>query len=202
MKRVALLVTGKAEEALHQSLKRLFPEAEFIMLPRRDGFTSAALPPAPVLHTLGKAPRPTNIERLAAALVAEVEPGRRDQKPPDLVVLIDDLELVNEAWPERAIEHVRAAVRAHLERHPWPSAAARERAYERVCERCSFHVLAPMVEAYFYAEPAALTRAGARRPSLVDAAASDVERFVVDDAAFLGPPDRPSGVALPVWAIA
>jgi hypothetical protein len=201
MKRVALLVTGKAEEAaLHLSLKRVFPEAEIVVRPRRDGFTSTALPSPPKLHALGTARRPTDVERLAAMLVAEVEPGRRDQKPPDLVVLVDDLELVNQSSPERAIEHVREAVRAHLASHPWPSAAARERAEERVRERCSFHLLAPMVEAYFFREPAALVRAGARQASLFDPAATDVERFSVNDPAFLGPPNRAPGEALPPWA--
>lgn len=202
MKRVALLVTGKAEEALHHSLKRVFPEAELVMLPRRDGFTSAELPSRPLLHGRGTAPRPTNVERLAAALVAEVEPGRRDQKPPDLVVLVDDLELVNRSRPERVVEHVREAVRSHLERHPWPSAATRERAYERVRERCSFHILAPMVEAYFFAEEAALRRAGAQRPSRVRASEIDLEEFLVQDQEFLAHPDRPAGATLPPWAIA
>lgn len=203
MKRVALLVTGKTEEALHQSLKRLFPDVEFVMRPRRDGFTSGPLPPTPLLHTLGTAPRPTDVERLAEALIAEVEPGRRDQKPPDLVVLVDDLELENQDWPERAIEHVRTAVRTHLEQHPWPSATSRERAYERVRERCSFHLFAPMVEAYFFREPAALARAGATRASRFDASAADVEiRFEVNDPDFLAPPDRSREEKLPPWATA
>ena len=120
MKRVALLVTGKTEEVLHHALKRVFPAAEFVMRPRREGFTSAALSSPPIA---GTAEEPTDVERLARALIAEVEPGRRDQKPPDVVVLVDDLELVNQTRPERTVEHVRAAVHAHLERHPWPSAA-------------------------------------------------------------------------------
>jgi hypothetical protein len=203
MKRVALLVTGETEEALHQSLKRVFPEVEFVMRPRRDGFTSQPLPSTPLLHAKGTAPRPTNVERLAETLIAEVEPGRRDQKPPDLVVLVDDLEPVNQAWPERAIRHVRAAVEKHLEVHDWPSATARERAYERVRERCSFHLLAPMVEAYFFREPAALTRAGAQRASLFDASTADVETsFLVNEPDFLAPPDRPAKEKLPPWATA
>jgi hypothetical protein len=201
MKRVALLVTGKTEEALHQSLGRVFPGVEFVVLPLRDSFTSRPLPATPLLHADGTAPRPTNVERLAQALIAEVEPGRRDQKPPDLVVLVDDLELDNQAWPERAVGHVKQAVRAHLERHAWPSAISRERAYEGVRERCSFHLLAPMVEAYFFREPAALARAGAKRESLFDALAADVERdFLVNDPDFLGPPDRPPKDKCPPWA--
>lgn len=201
MKRVALLVTGKTEEALHHSLERVFPEVEFVMLPRRDSFTSGPLPPTPLFLQRDRAPRPTDVERLAETLVAEVEPGRRDQKPPDLVVLVDDLELANQEWPERAVEHVRAAVEKHLEKHPWPSAAARDRAHERVRERCSFHLLAPMVEAYFFREPAALARAGAKRASLFDASAADVETgFEVNDPDFLAAKDRPARDKLPPWA--
>jgi hypothetical protein len=201
MKRVALLVTGKTEEVLHLSLKRIFPDAEFVMRPRRDGFTSHLLPSPPKLHALGGAPRPTNVERLAAALVAEVEPGRRDEKPPDMVVLVDDMELVNQSQPERIIEHVVTAVRAHIDHHPWSNKGTQEKALERVRQRCSFHVLAPMVEAYFFPDAAALVRAGAKRASAVNAAAVDVENFLVQDPAFLGPPDRAAGVALPPWAV-
>jgi hypothetical protein len=201
MKRIALLVTGKAEEkALHHLLKRVFPEVEFVMLPRRDGFTSGPLPATPLL---GTAPEHTHVERLAQALIAEVEPGRRGHELPDLVVLVDDLELENLDQPERAVEHVREAVRAHLEQHDWPSATSRERAYERVRERCSFHLLVPMLEAYFFGEPAALVRAGAKRASRFDASAADVEtRFLVNDLDFLAPPDRPPREKLPPWATA
>lgn len=213
MMQVALLVTGKAEEkALHHSLKRIFPEATFVMRPRRDGFTSQPLPPTPLFlardqaprptSARDRAPRPTNVERLAEALVAEVEPGRRDQALPDLVVLVDDLEIANQERPERAVEHVRAAVEKHLETHDWPSAATRARAYERVRERCSFHLLAPMVEAYFFREPAALTRAGAKRASLFDASAADVETsfLVVNEPDFLA--DRPAREKPAPWATA
>jgi hypothetical protein len=202
MKRVALIVTGKAEEALSHALTRVFPEVEFIVRPPRDGFTSPPLPHQPALHSLGTATRPTNVERLAEVLVAEVAPGRRDQRTPDMVILVDDLELVNAAWPERVTQHIRTAVRAHLERFPWPTAASREAAFTRIRERCSFHVLAPMLEAYFFAEPAALTRAGAKAASKVDASTMDLEKFLSTDNDFLTPPDRPRGSLLPPWAIA
>jgi hypothetical protein len=196
MKRVALLVTGKTEEVLHQSLKRVFPEVEFVMLPRRDGFTSTELfltPPR------GTDELPTAAEKLAAALVAEVDPGRNDGPLPDAVVLVDDLELDNTAWPERAVEYVRAAVQTHVERR-YSNETARQRALSRVRERCSFHLLCPMVEAYFFAEQAALERAGAKRDSTFDVKTKDVESFEVADPDFLTPPDRKNKRALPPWA--
>jgi hypothetical protein len=203
MKRVALLVTGETEEALIQSLERIFPEVKFLKLPRFEGFTSRPLESPPRLHAKGTARRQTRVEVLAATLVATVEPGKRDREPPDLVALVDDLELDNQAWPERAVEHVRTAVDTLLEKKDWPTARTRERAYERVRERCSFHLLVPMVEAYFFREPAALTRAGATRASLFDASAADVEtRFEVNDPDFTAPPNRPRNEALPPWATA
>lgn len=133
--------------------------------------------------------------RLAAHLVANVEPGRRREKPFDLVKAIDDVELDNMAQPQRPVHHVREAVRAHIGQTPWPSLDTQRRAAERVRERCSFHLLSPMVESYFFAEtgqadkPSAILRAGAVRPAQLDPATQDVEAFLVADPAFLGVPD-------------
>jgi hypothetical protein len=198
MKRVALLVTGKTEEVLHQSLKRVFPGegVTFVMRPPREGFTSTPLLETPLRGTEDK---PTAAEKLAQALVAEVDPGRRDEEPPDLVVLVDDLELYNVEWPERAIEYIRTAVSTHVDRR-YSSETARQRALSRVRARCSFHLLCPMVEAYFYAEGAALDRADAKRASMFEAKLVDAESFEVADPDFLTHPDRPKKGDLPPWA--
>jgi hypothetical protein len=45
------------------------------------------------------------------------------------------------------------------------------------------------VEAYFFGEPTALSRAGAKRPSTVDAKTHDLEDFVTEEAEFLAVPD-------------
>ncbi len=194
MKRVVLLVTGETELALHQSLKQIFPNVEFSVY-KRDGFTSAALPSMPILKE-----GTTYLEKLAEFLVAEVEPGRRDQKAPDVVVLVDDLELCNVAQPQRAIEHVRRAVQAHVAAHKWPGDVSPNHVLERLRERCSFHLFCPMIEAYFFAESAALERAGANRPSLFDATAVDAEQFYVDDPDFTTPENRLNQKSLPRWA--
>ncbi|UQA58807.1 hypothetical protein [Polyangium aurulentum] len=195
MSTVALYVTGQAERALGEALGRVFPDIDFQVRPRRDGFTSCPLPEAPILG----ANRPTNVERLAAALVAEIEPGRRD-KPVDMVVLVDDLELCNMSWPERAIAHVRAAVDRHIESFPWPTPQSKDKARERVRERCSFHLLVPMLEAYFFGDPGSLKEAGAVRPSMVDPAVTDVEHFSVQDPELMARPDTPPGAEGPPWA--
>jgi hypothetical protein len=54
--------------------------------------------------------------------------------------------------------------------------------------------MAPMTEAYFFAEPGAFARAtrpGPDHPNRFDVEAIDVEAFTVDDEAFLTPPDLP-----------
>jgi hypothetical protein len=57
-----------------------------------------------------------------------------------------------------------------------------------------------MIESYFFAEPEALTRAGAKRASNFDAAVVDAEHFCVDEPEFLHPPNRLNKNALPKWA--
>lgn len=201
MKRVVLLVTGQTEVALAPSLKQVFPDVDFTVRPPRMGFTSMPLRPTPMLKRLGTAKHDTHIEKLVELLVAEIEPGR-GHKPPDLVVLVDDLELFNVDWHERAVEHVRVAVQAYIKEFSWPSNTSKERAIERLRERCSFHLLCPMVESYFFAESAALKRAGATRASAFDATATDAEQFQVDEPDFLNPPDRFNKDSLPKWATA
>ncbi|PTL83029.1 hypothetical protein [Vitiosangium sp. GDMCC 1.1324] len=177
--RVGLIVTGQCEKkGLGHSLARVFPEVQFELLDRVESFTSADVRETPSSSEPG-----TTLDKFAASIVAAVE-----EEPPDLVVAIDDLELVNAPHPELVVSRVRDAVHAHLARHSWTSEATRVKVTQRVRERCSFHLLAPMVEAYFFAEPAALVRAGASRPSGVDAAAIDLEAFVTDDPGFLNHP--------------
>ena len=192
MKRVALLVTGDVEKrALHLSLKRIFPDVEFE--PQQlDGFTSGELPVEPPAFDAGN---PSLVDKLAAALVSAVDPGRSGT-PADLAFLVDDFKLWNTRVPERAVHHIRVAVARQLE-HRWPSSDRRRRSADLVRDRCSFHLLSPMVEAYFFGEPEALARAGATRPAQVDPSVTDIEDFLVaDDAEFLAPPDGKH----PIWA--
>jgi hypothetical protein len=129
------------------------------------------------LHLPGEKSRAA---RLVAALVADIDPSLSDREIPDLIIAIDDLELWNVDQAQHVVAYFRAAVDEHVQQRPW-SASDRTRALERVRERCSLHFLKPMVESYFFGEPAALTRAGAIRPSLFDAATNDVESFIVAD---------------------
>lgn len=190
MTTVALIVTGDLEYvALPASLTRVFPSLTFVLHASppgapMPGFTSNQLRGRePVLSA--RSPdgdlRPSMLARLVDQLILAVHPGRNG-KPYDYAILLDDLELANAGQPELVVEHVRHAVPSRIQTQ-WPSQAKRDQVTELVRERCSFHLLSPMVESYFFCEPAALDRAGriADRPSLVDPSARDVEDFLVDD---------------------
>jgi hypothetical protein len=182
--RVGLIVTGQCEErGLCDSLERVFQGTRFEVLRRVESFTSADVREMPV------SPAPSTLQNFASRIVADIA---EVDDPPELLLAIDDLELVNAPHPELVADRVRNAVLTHLQRHDWTSQAAREKAARLVRERCSFHLLAPMVESYFFAEPEALVRAGAGRPSRVDAKVIDLEEFVTDDPDYLGHPVVPN----------
>ncbi len=189
--RVGLLVTGKCEaKALDASLERIFPDARFEVLDRIESFTSADLRDVPELEV------PTTLAKFASSIVAAVE-----DEPPDLVMAIDDLELVNAPHPALVAQRVRDAVERHLECHEWLSAATRQKVMQRVRQRCSFHLFAPMIEAYFFAEPDALGRAGATQPARLDASRTDLEDFLTDDPEYLRHPNVPHQQKRKSWAI-
>jgi len=178
MKRVQLVVTGRCEElALHTSLKPLFPELEWLRPVKVESLTSAP-PRAPIPSELM-----TTVGQLAHQLMLLA-----DGDDECLVLGVDDLELHNE--PPHVVTAVREAITRGLN-HPdiANSAQRRDRIAARVQARCSFHLLLPLVEAYFFADVPALTRAGAQRVSRVDASSVDVEQFRVVDEAFTAPPD-------------
>ncbi len=185
MAQVVLIPTGRLEHAaLAPALKRLFPDHDFIARPKEkhlDGFTSTDV----TRIRLG-GPIPTNVEELAAELVASVAPGQRG-RPADFAVVVEDLELVNDHQPDRVVQVFREAVDRHIHRF-WSSQQAQARATALVRERCSFHLFRPMTEAYFFGDPPALQRAGAlHAPQLPTPL--DLECFQTIDSAFLQIPN-------------
>lgn len=182
--RVRLIVTGDLERvALRSSLSSLFPSA------RANGAPVEWLRPRKVScatsHRLVRgAPTSRAMLRLAAALVAEAWEGA-DGTPADLVVAVDDLVIGNLGQSAVVCEHVRRAIdTVILERQL--AAATEARLRSRLQASCSFHLLAPMAESYFFGEHAALVRAGCRpdvRPHLTQP--EDVERFECSDPAWL-----------------
>lgn len=177
MATIALIVTGDMERlALAESLTRVFPEAKFLESQKVDSFTSGQVtwPPPQRPGLL------SNIEKFAIAMIAALDPGRRKPRP-DRVVGIDDLELANLERPEAVIGAFRCALTTALERQ---AAATGQRTFNKmsknVREKCSFHLLVPMCEAYFFADPAALKAAGCTRPAKLTPNC-DPEQFTVID---------------------
>jgi len=135
--KVQFVVTGRCEEiALHHSIAQLFPTLEFLRPIRLESFTSTPITDPPKSGVLDTA------FKFAAKLVEKV-----DGDDQTLVVGVDDQEA--EPNPERQIKLVCDSVRRVLDEPP--AMKRRERLTAQVMERCSFHLLIPMVEAYFWA---------------------------------------------------
>jgi len=199
--RVAILPTGRTEwHGLVGALERLFQGHEFYPLPTAmevdsdrykfpyDGFTSGPLNARHVQE-------PPESAFLLVERAAQEAVGDRRQRPADLVVVLDDLELGNEA--DLATQVFRAAVTQHLD-------GLRARANIRDLEmtaaalrkRVSFHLVVPMIEAWVFADSSALAIAGVPDTAVVEfGATQDPEEFATTDAAFLAA----SVASCPCW---
>jgi hypothetical protein len=180
---VALITTGVMEHrALGKSLKRLFPNDEFVNWPPDGplpGFTSGrVLVPSQFDDSTAI---PSELNELATSLVGLADRPRRQQRF-DFVFVLEDLELVNQEQPETVVEAFRNAVDTYVREN---GLQLPPNISERVREQCSFHLFRPLTEAYFFGEPAAIRRAGAQRPWIVSA---DFERFETGDPTYLGLP--------------
>jgi len=184
MPKVVLITTGKAEFCgLPAALGRLFPDVDFIPEGPVDSFTTARVVPLPTDRKIE-----ANVDKLAARLVAAVNPGRKtkSQERADLAFVIEDLELVNVDQPQVVVDTLRSAVQRHVDKLPW-NLKRKEETHERLRERGSFHLFMPMLETYFFGDPAALQRAGTKQtPKL--AAGVDLEAFEAIDSLFLSEP--------------
>lgn len=186
MARIKLIVTGDMEKAaLHQSLKRFFPEnrknkAVIWDTPRKaQCVTSSPLRPLAV----GASPSNPMIE-LAKAMIAETITGKRGEAA-DLVIVIDDVELGNLGQEAVIAGHFCAAVNRVIADKNHDS-NTEDRLREQLQQKCSFHLLKPMVEAYLFGDPAALGLAGVPNgvnPCLVHP--TDVEQFESNDSLWL-----------------
>jgi hypothetical protein len=191
---VLLLVTGAMEEkALARSLKGCFPAHDFVCKPQLDGFTSSRLPPdfAALSETARKL---LNVDKFLKSMIGAFAPGgRRDAPRPDFLLAIEDLELFNTDSPANITNTVRDGMTRNLQ--AWPAdGPVLKRLTDALKERCSFHLMAPMTEAYFFAEPAAFARATAPGPdhlSKFDPDRTDPELFAIEDADYLTPSDLP-----------
>jgi hypothetical protein len=182
MFRIQLIVTGDMEKAaLRESLQRLFPDrragrgVEWLTPRMVKGVTSHQIRP--------EAPPSEPMVALAKALLAEARRGKTGQ-PPDLVVAVDDAEIGNLGREQIVVAHLRAAMTRVLAEQKDENTRLEARALVR--SKCSFHLLCPMAESYFFGDGHALIAAGVPAsvtPRLVHP--TDVEPFETDDPAWL-----------------
>ena len=185
--RVALVVTGRLEfRGLRGALLRLFPGTEFFITPslvevELYDSTSARVDPTRNAKNVAQGNTP-KIDELIGHLAGNL--CGRDAA--DVSVLVEDLELANRGNEENVVQAVRESVVRHLAKVGGRREGPRDLG-DRLRERASFHLFDPMVEAYFYDDPAALDVAqGGMGRAAHRVAGRDPERFEVDAPAELG----------------
>ncbi len=185
--RLQLITTGDMErQALAPSIARAFGRRiEPMDSLRAQSITATRLPPFSP-ESVADLRNPFGLIAFATRIIASAAfERRRHETRPDLLLVVDDLELVNRDQPDVVVAWLRWALDKVLEDERLHEARA------WLLERCSFHLFVPMAEAYFFGDPAALAAAGVstqRHPRLVGA---DLERFETDDRDYLaGRPQR------------
>lgn len=189
--RVGILATGLMElVALPTALARLFDDGEidhdFFPIWSTEGetpfsgFTSNTLPP----------PTEDHVHNALDKLIAEAagQLARSDQRD-RMIVILDDVELPNMMDPTRITVAVRHAVERYIENVTPPrgvsSADFQDQTRAMFRTRVSFHLAAPMIEAWLFADPEAVERAGASGEHPVLVPIRDPEHFRTDDRAYL-----------------
>jgi hypothetical protein len=154
--RIKLIVTGALEKsAMHASLRRYFPDkvgdkdVTWDMPRKTDGATSHPL----VAGALPSKP----MRNLAKIMIVESCERTKTGPPADRVIVLDDVELANLGNEKIVVEHFRAAVNAEIGSYP---AIDQQRMRSVIREKCSFHLIRPMIEGYFFTDTGALSRAG------------------------------------------
>lgn len=178
---VSLIVTGVSERlGLPSFLTKLFPEVEFAPL-QVTSFTSSRIRPYCPTNTTAI----PVIDKFASAIIASIDPGRNrpEGRVPDFVVAIDDLELCNIDQPDRVVDELSSAVRRGIQT-AFPSTGRQEKCARRLVDAASFHLLCPMLEAYFFADPIAILRA-TERSIFEIVPEKDLEDFETCDTAYL-----------------
>lgn len=201
---VAFLPTGRTEwRGLSGAFTALFPGHTFDVLPSEEevrsypdsfpynGFTSNRLD-----ERHERTPPEAACELIERASQAAL--GDRNVSAADLVVILEDLELVNIDQPDRVARVLRAAVKQHIDSLGNENRGkVVKRTRDALLQRVSFHLLVPMVEALFFADPMGLQNAGVPAGSSHSFADScDPEEFMTTDAAYL----EATEAACPCWA--
>lgn len=171
-------------QALAESLCRCFPiqtsDGDDVIWERSRKLnctTSNRLPPNPTSTS-------TQMKALARAMIDEAIDGKTGH-PADLVIAIDDVEVANFGQEALIGQHFRLACQQALNDKA-SSTQTRARYAQIVQQRCSFHLLRPMVESYLFSDAEALAVAGVP-DSIVPMLRypTDVEEFEVTDPSWL-----------------
>jgi hypothetical protein len=179
MPSIGLITTGKCEHrALASSLQQVLGGGGGNIVRSLGDHHSRSITSHPLTD-----PAPLFARTLIDDLVNDVVAAFDERDAPDFVFAIDDLELANTATPENVTRFVADGVRRYILRE-----TRTHRELARVRERCSFHLLCPMLETYFFGEPDALRRAGVTRPAILDTS-RHLEEFRATDLAFIVPGD-------------
>lgn len=174
MYRIKLIVTGVMEKtALPQVLAKFFPEKlngkDVIWEEARQGNGITCYP----LPTFATEPARAAF-KLAKDMITEARTGKQG-KPADLVIVLDDVELGNLGREANIAAHFRAAVEVQIK--ALNLLTAEEAALRTtIQEKCSFHLIKPMIEAYLFADCNALQKAGVTAKHSLRHA-TDVEQF-------------------------
>lgn len=160
-KHIKLIVTGDSEKkSLHKALKSHFPthtrNGELVVwdTPRKtDGVTNFRIQAGPISSSMTK---------LVSVMFTEALQSKHpDGIQPDFVIVIDDVELGNVGREDFVVQAFQAGVTAKLiELQSVYSSLEFQKIQARIQTCCSFHLLCPMVEAYFFADPTTLTSGG------------------------------------------
>lgn len=162
VRRIKLIVTGDCEKkSLHTSLAKAFPSTtqdgdEVVWdVPRRsNGATSSRI-------RAGAEPSRPMVDLVDAMFAEVLSPKYIDGVIPDLILVVDDVELANVGQETLIVDSFLLAVKNKLQRLQGELPAAQfQKVENRLKERCAFHLLKPMIESYFFADLATLEVCG------------------------------------------
>jgi hypothetical protein len=185
--RVAILPTGRMElRGAPVALKALFPTHDFYGIAEIatdskpfSSFTSSGKPLEP------NAPN-GEVDEIVQQMAAELVPGRRGCAP-DLLIVLEDLELANRHQPEVVVQVFRAATVRHVAKLQSSDPNLAVRVTAALQWKASFHLATPMIEAWLFADPNGPCNAGVPEDRLPPnwESARDPEDFLTRDPAYL-----------------
>jgi hypothetical protein len=140
---------------LRDALLALFPDLHIDMVPTAAELQSTLHGPFPCRGFTHVRLRPgdvpdTALELVQRAAIWALGDERAERPAADLVVILDDLELTNRDQEAVVVDVMRAAAAKHLA--GLRNADTRQRTADALAAKVSFHLAAPMIESWFFAD--------------------------------------------------